>query len=227
MRRRVPIAVLRKPALVATALAGVLLGAGAALAASLSVTSTKLTVHTPVSSVPPTACTLSAADADSYVSQAQPNSNFGTDANLHVRSLSLANRRTFLQFSLAPCSIPANSLITAASLRLYMYAAPSASRTYDAHRVTASWTETGIDWNNEPAVAGSPTSSVATGTTSDVTLAWDVTADVQAFVDGTTNNGWRIKDDTDGALVSRLAEFRSAEYGTASERPVLEITYYP
>ena len=212
--------------LVATALSG-FLGAGVALAASFGVISTKLTVHTSVSSIAPTTCTLSAADADSYVSELSLLSNFGTATNLDVQSLLLNNKRTFVRFSLAPCAIPANSLVTAASLKLHMYAAPTAGRTYDAHRVTAAWAETGINWLNQPSVAGSATASTTTGTTSGVMLTWDVAADVQAFVDGTTNDGWRLLDRAESSVTSRLGQFRSAEYGTASERPVLEVTYYP
>ena len=32
-------------------------------------------------------------------------------------------------------------------------------RTHDVHRVTATWTDTSINWNNQPGVAGSPTNS--------------------------------------------------------------------
>lgn len=209
-----------------TALA-VALGAGAAAAAVLGLSSAHLTVETYPSAISPTTCTLTAATADSYVNQASAGSNFGTATTLDVRSSSLANRRTFVQFALGPCSIPANALITQASLRLFLYAAPTASRTYEARRVTATWTETGITWTNQPGVAASATATAATGTTSNVTLSWNVTADVQAFVDGTANFGWRIADETENSSSARTGRFRSAEYGTAAQRPVLEVTYYP
>ena len=213
--------------MVAGALLVALLGAGVAVAATLGVSSTKLTTSTAASSIAPTTCTLSAADADSYVDQASTGSSFGTATSFEVRSQSSSrNRRAFVQFSLAACSIPANALITAASLKLFMFTAPTASRTYEAHLVSAAWTETGVTWTNQPAV-GTLTASTATGTTANVTLTWAVTADVQAFVDGTTNRGWRIKDQTESSAPTRNAVFRSAEYGTASQRPVLEVTYYP
>jgi len=205
-----------------------ILVSGAAMAATLAVTSEQVTVYTSVVSIPPTTCTLSAADTDSYVSETGLFTNFGTAANLDVRSALVSNKRALAQFGLAPCSIPANSLVTAASLELYMFAAPTISRTYDAHGVTASWTESGVTWINQPAVGASATATVATGTTSNVVLTWNVTPDVQAFVDGTTvNNGWRIGDRAEGSLTSREAQFRSAEYATASQRPTLTITYYP
>ena len=214
--------------LVAGALLAVLLGAGVAVAATLGVSSTKLTTSTGASSIAPTTCTLGAADADSYADQATAGTNYGTATNLDVRSQSSSrNRRTFVQLNLGACSIPANALITSASLKLFLYAAPTQSRTYEVHRVTGAWTETGVTWTNQPAVAASATSSVATGTTSNVTLTWTVTADVQAFVDGTTNRGWRLIDQTESSGAARLGQFRSAEFGTASSRPVLEVTYYP
>ena len=204
-----------------------LLVTGVAVAATLGVSSTKLTTSTGASSIAPTTCTLSAADADSYVDQASTLSNFGTATSLEVRSQSLSrNRRTFIQLSLAACSIPANALITAANLKLFMFTAPTASRAYEAHPVTGAWTETGVTWTNQPTV-GALTASTATGTTANVTLTWAVTADVQAFVDGSTNRGWLIKDQTESSSTTRNAVFRSAEYGTASQRPVLEVTYYP
>jgi hypothetical protein len=224
---------LRRPprwAVVAAVAAAALAGAGIAVAASLGVTSKSVTVHTAAASIAPTTCTVSAADADSYVSSGSPSSNFGTATSLNVQSAGLlgSDMRTFVQFNLGACGMPANSLVTAATLELYLYAAPGSSRTYDVHRATASWTEGGITWNNQPATSASATASVSTGTTDNVTLAWNVMGDVQAFVDGTANNGWRIKDrDEDPLLGTQLGQFRSAEHGTAAQRPVLEITYYP
>jgi len=200
------------------------------VAALLDVTSKSVTVHTATSSISPTTCTLSTADADSYVSSSSPSSNFGTAATLNVQAAGIlgSDMRTFVRFMLGSCSIPASSLVTAASLELYLYAAPGAARTYDAHRVTASWTETGITWSNQPGTAASATASVSTGTTDNVTLTWDVTTDVQALVDGTANNGWQVRDQDESPLLgSQLGQFRSADHGTASQRPILEVTYYP
>jgi len=207
-----------------------LVATGIGVAALLSVTSESLTVHMAATSIPPTVCTLSAADADSYVSSGSTSSNFGTATTLNVQAAGIlgSDMRTFVRFSLASCSIPASSLVTAASLELFLYAAPGAARTYDAHRVTASWTETGITWSNQPGTAASVTASVSTGTTDNVTLPWNVTSDVQAFVDGTANNGWRVIDQDENPLLgTQLGQFGSAEHGTASQRPILEITYYP
>jgi hypothetical protein len=208
-------------------LVGVGVAAHVAAAAPIALTSQRLTVDTATVSIPSTTCTLTGADADSYVYELSLLSNFGSAANLDVRSQLLGNKRTFVQFGLAPCAIPANALVTAASLDLTMFSAPSASRSYDARRVTGVWTETGVTWANQPAVAASATATVATGTTANVVLFWNVTADTQAFVDGTTNAGWRIADQAESSLTSREGQFRSTEFGTASAHPKLTITYYP
>lgn len=191
-----------------------------ALAASLGVSSARVTLFA--------TCTLRSSPADSDVDQSSPTSNFGTSSDLYVRSKSgNANRRLFVRLDLSSCSIPAGATVTSASLGLFMTSAPGQSRTYEARRVNASWVETSITWNTQPAVVG-VTSTVATGTTGSVRLQWNVATDVQAFVSGSaTNNGWRISDQTENAAASPESKFASDEHGTAAWRPTLVVGYYP
>jgi hypothetical protein len=223
---------LRWLVLVAVLVAVVATGVG--FAAALAITPRSLTVHTAASTVPISTCTLTAA-ADSYVHANSGGSNFGTATTLQVRSavtlgLLADDKRSFLRFNVSSCSIPTNARVESATMTLFMSTAPSQSRTYELHRATASWGETTVTWNNQPAVAAVATGSVATGTTANVTRQWNVLADVRTFVDGTiTNNGWRIKDQVEGGLLGNSFEgrFNSDEHGTASQRPSLVITYYP
>lgn len=204
-----------------------LLGGAFGFAASLALTPKRLTVFTSASSIPVTTCTLTSA-ADTYADGAalRAGSNFGTGTQLHVRTDSLGNKRGFVRFDVSSC-IPGGARIKTAVLRLYLATAPGANRTYEARRVSASWGETTLTWNNQPGVASSATDSASTGTTNNVTLSWTVAADLQAFADGTVNNGWRIADAAEGALFSDEGRFSSREDGTTSQRPTLEITYYP
>jgi hypothetical protein len=214
-------------------LAAIVLGAatlGVAYAAATPLTSQKLTASSTSSSVAISTCTLpdgggaNGADRDTHVDEFQVFSNFGTATGMDVQS-STFDKRSLVSFSLASCSIPATASVRTATLTLFMSAAPAASRTYEVRRVTATWTETGVNWSNQPAVAGSATATFATGTTTGARTA-SVLADVQAFVAGTqTNYGWRIGDQTEGA--SGSSTFSTAEHGTSSQRPKLEITYYP
>lgn len=210
---------------VALAIAGAL--SGVALAASFSASAETLTVTTIAGGVPPQSCTLSAASADAHVDESSPTSNLGSATTLEVQS-GASDRRGFARFELAGCSLPQGALVTSAALKLHLSSAPPTSRTYEAHRVTASWDETAITWSDQPPVAASATSTASTGTTSASTVEWTVTTDVRAFVAGTsTNHGWRIRDSDEAAPSDTLSVFGSREHATPAVRPVLTITYYP
>ena len=209
------------------ALAACALVGGTASAAPLGLAPARLTVDSQAVSLAPTTCTLHATAADSYVSELDLLANFGAVTTLEVRSLLLGHRRTFVRFDLGPCSLPAEALVTSASLGLHLSGAPTAGRTHEARRVTSSWTETGITWANQPLVTLFATATATTGTAAGVRITWDVTSDVQAFVAGAPNHGWRIADASEGSAIERRAVFSSAEHGVASERPTLTVSYYP
>jgi hypothetical protein len=201
-------------------------GTSAAVAASLGITPARLTVFAAATTVPVASCRLEAA-ADSYVDQLSLLSNFGGAATLLVRSSLAQNRRSFVRFDLSTCSIPPTARVKTAILTLFLATAPSSSRTYVASRATAAWSEAGLTWTNQPAVAG-PTATRATGTTSGVALTWNVAADVQAFADGSqTNNGWRLTDSSEDAVAGQQGTLASRESAATAARPVLDITYYP
>jgi hypothetical protein len=206
-------------------LASALGTASIAVAASLGVSSARLTSYSAAASIPASSCSLTST-ADTYAYLFSGSTNFGTGTTMFVQDRSGRHQRSFAQFDVASC-IPGNALVVSASLGLYLVTAPASSRTYNANRVTASWVETTLTWNNQPAVNGAATASVATGTTNGVTLNWDVASDVQLFADGTSDFGWRIADAAEGANSNRQGTFRTRETGTAAQRPNLSITYYP
>jgi large repetitive protein len=217
---------------VAVVVASLVLGSGVAIAASLSITTNNLTTSTILATVPISTCTLTSS-ADSYVAE-DDDSNFGSEATLHVQSYQTTiviltthrNRRSFVRFDLSSCSIPAAAAVQSATLSVFLWAAPNQNRTWNINRVTGAWTESGITWSNQPASTSS--TSVTTGTTSNVTLQATVTSDVQSFVSGSqTNNGWRFSDSVENSSTQRNGQFRSREFGTASQRPTLVVNYYP
>jgi hypothetical protein len=177
--------------------------------------------------VPITTCTL-APNADTYADAGAPLTAQGTATTLHVRTQLLFNKRTYVRFDVASCSIPAVARLKTGSFKLVITTAPASSRTYDVHAVTAAWTEAGLTSLAQPAVAGAATTSVTTGTTGGVTLSADVMANVSTYVTGAaTNNGWRVKDRTEDAVASVETQFGSRENATVSLRPALVVTYYP
>ena len=82
-----------------------------------------------------------------------------------------------------------------------------------------------MTWNNQPNVAASATDT-ATTPASPACMSWTVTADVQAWVDGTANDGWRVKDSVEESSPQQGTTYRSRE-DTASptDRPKLVVTY--
>jgi hypothetical protein len=220
----------RRASVVLVVSAGALGAAVVASAASLGLVPARLTSYDAASSIAATTCTLTSPVADAYVDGALllMNTNFGSSLDLQVRSSTVGNRRSFVRFDLSSCAIPAAARVTQAVVTLYLSQAPGSSRTYEIRRLTASWVEGTVTFANQPAAAGGATSATMTGTTSGVTLTWPVTSDAQAFVAGTaTNNGWRVVDSAEGALVAIDSTFGARERATASERPKLVVTYYP
>lgn len=203
----------------AACLAVLFTGAGVAVAASLGLTSSKLTVY---------GMCLLQASKDTTIDEGSPSSNFGTSSELSVLSTSTANKRLLVSFPIASCSIPAGADVQSARLELFMTSAPGSSRSYAANRVTDSWLQTTANWSNQPAVVASPTSTSSTGTTSSVWLTWDVQADVAAIVAGlVTDEGWRMTDAAEGDPSAPQGTFASREFLTTTSRPKLTIGYYP
>jgi hypothetical protein len=215
------------------------LTATAGFAASLSATSQALTaLRTCTVTATPSTTT---AVADGTVRQGSPTSNFGTTTSMDVASASSANRRIHVRFDLAGCapSIPSTATVRSATLRLYLTTLPAACRTLDIFRVTASWTETGITWNNQPfgttinnPASGSRTDSFDVGTPTGCenhlvgyVSGASVTTDVAAFVAGTTNNGWMIRDDNEGSNTTRTSTFSTKELATIVLVPQLVVIY--
>jgi hypothetical protein len=195
------------------------------LAAALPVTSGKLTVASKSYAAPVT-CTLTAV-ADSYVARELAASNFGTLTSLIVSSDGTATKRALVRFDLSTCSptVPADAIVTSAKLRLATAAIALATRTYEAIRATAAWTETGVTWTNQPAVAASPSdsTSVSLGTASGTVVEWNVIGDVQSFVTAAASDlGWRVADSVEGG-VGTVLTFNARE--AASSKPQLVLSY--
>ena len=161
------------------------------------------------------------ASADSFVSTGSPTTNPGTSTALTVGSYFINNQRSFVQFDVS--SIPASSTVQSATLTLCATSTPAVSRTYNVTRVTASWVETTVTWNNQPAVASSTTDTAASASGCPT---WTVTDDVQTWVNGTTANGWRIRDSVEGSITDYNSDFRTREdTAEATEVPSLRVTY--
>lgn len=170
-------------------------------------------------------------EADAYVDQNLPDSNYGLGQWLYIgRYDGDKFRRTFLRFDLS--GIPAGEQITRATLTLFTQAGPAAPFTIDVRRVAAdSWLESGsgaITWNNQP-VSGNTLDNQAVSGGYSVLVTWDLLAqpsqwDWQADLSDNLLS-LVLRMPAEESMTLRAVAFRSKESG--SYLPELRITTSP
>lgn len=137
---------------------------------------------------------LSAKDA--YIDLETPNSNAGTGQSIDIgfnQTPSVVRRRALIAFDLSP--IPPQTILLSATAVLRCGQLKNAG-TYGWHLVTSSWGELTVTWNNQPTFAALPVATENMGdtvpggfcTVGDV-VRDDITPLVQAWIDGTPNEG--------------------------------------
>lgn len=160
-------------------------------------------------------------DARVYGMSTQADTNYGTDQLLNVGDENAANlrSRSFLQPDLT--GVPTDRAVLSAQLELYVVGGNPTNLTANLYRVTASWVETGITWNNQPANDPSVLSSLAGITTAVGWRAWTgLETLVRNWLTGTWSNyGVVLKKAVDGQSSTDSKSFYSSDYTTASLRP--------
>ncbi len=164
------------------------------------------------------------ADAQVSFDVADPSKagqNFGAGILMHVGQAGSATHRALFRANLA--SIPVGATIVSGKLELRQAASP-VKPVLNVREVLASWSESTVTWNS---ISGSFSPNVAatfnTSSTADGQLASiDITALVQAWVNGAVNNGIAI----DAATAGR-ASFGTSEAGPLTARPQLVVCYAP
>ncbi len=129
-----------------------------------------------------------AAAADAWLDQGSPSANLGSDATLKLQSKPDVNWRAAVRFAL-PAGVPDGCVLDSAKLRLWSSAGGDGAR-YEALRFASEWQEGGITWANQPATTGGAASTYS----GEGYLTWNVTALVQAILDGAPNHGFLIRD---------------------------------
>ena len=178
---------------------------------------------------------------DAYVKEGAPNYISGYDSLLHVGNDAtdpdMLKLRTYVKFqNLSQLNIPAASRILQATVSLQQtnngawYSYSPASVDYliiTAKRVTSSWSDTSITWNNQPSFDNTVLDySVATTATAGIYLVFDITSCMQDwYKDSSTNYGivLQTSDESSNGHVG----FISVNDTTFSQTdPIYDITYY-
>jgi hypothetical protein len=160
---------------------------------------------------------------DTFISENNPDGNMGSIAWLRVRGYTGSKLYTLIKFNIS--SVPSDAVINSATLHLYYLKDPEegnpAGQTLEIHRILNNWNEGIVTWNIQPAHNQTATSSAIVPDTPYVWMTWNVTSDVQSFVNSAkTNYGWKIIDIVNS---SDTPYFYSKEYNSLI--PYLEIDY--
>jgi CSLREA domain-containing protein len=158
-----------------------------------------------------------ASNADSWVLQDSASNNYGNDSVVKVDTKSGANARALFRFTLP--AIPSGCRITSATLRLYA-SSYKEGRTIQALRLGAAWTESGVNWNNQPATTGA--AATASSPSASTHVQWSVASQVEEMYSG-GNHGFLIRDSVENGNGVEQA-FHSREKGTDNP-PQLVITF--
>ncbi len=161
--------------------------------------------------------------ADSGVAEGNPTSNTGTKTSMYVSSSSTSSfkdERSWVKFDLS--SLPANANITGARLVMYCWSIAGAAMPAEVcTSSTDTWTETGINWSNQPTFGGAVSTNTLTAVGS---YTWDVTNVVQSDYAGDKTVSLVVKAVTEGSTdsTSPAYGFDAREYG-GSTIPMLQV----
>lgn len=161
---------------------------------------------------------------DSYIYQDSPGSNYGSQTYLEFGDAEDSEDRCLLLFDLS--EIPSTAQNLSAKLFLYFYTDMNLwgeDLPQDIFRVTESWDEDTTTWTNQPDLAGTKTSTTTLIDDQAGWYSWDVTDDVEDFLDEIyTNYGWMLKPQyLSGNLDQRAYSKETAQ----SQKPYLEVSY--
>jgi len=164
---------------------------------------------------------------DSWVNEAWPNTNYGTEIYINVQGKLTLNTRGFILWKLS--SIPANSIITNANLSLYLHHGVTIDRTFNIYNTSEEWAESGITWNNQPSADTLQDSTIIYNGEE---LVWKYVNITNAVITSFKNNKnvsilIKSDDETYNGVEVVEASFVSKNYGNSSLSPQLVITYIP
>jgi len=158
---------------------------------------------------PSTTTNYTPPSKDSHIDSVATTTNYGSETTLEVYA-GANDRRALLEFS----SLPTGITVLSATLKLYCVA-PESTRTLRIQRMTGSWTELGVTWDNQPTVDSNYVDVAAPSGAG----WWNVSV-TDIYVVGSTI-GFRIMDSNE--TEATYTQSFSSKEGTND--PMLTVTY--
>lgn len=144
-------------------------------------------------------------DQDTWIKSDSLTDNYASDTVLHISNLGGVFERPMYRFDLTP--VPASASILSATAWFYV-SKEHPEGFVDIHRITADWTETDATWDSMGAnIDSALLASIPTQPASGVWVSVNLTAPVQAWVNGQPNFGITLNSTADGIN----AEYASRE----------------
>jgi len=89
---------------------------------------------------------LAYAEADSYLSQPDPTTNYGTANYAIIDGAVGAHRRPVIRYDLS--QLPASAVVNSVTLYVQSYTPNASALSINIYRILASWVEGQVTWNN-------------------------------------------------------------------------------
>lgn len=162
---------------------------------------------------------------DTFISQSNPNTNYGSSTSLFSGKFSSApsNYRSLLKFDIS--SITASADIQSAILKLYIHRNddPSISKPTSIYNLLAEFNESTVTYSNQPSYASAPSSTLNITSQLNTFLQWDITYLVKDWQQGIITNYGLIIINFES--MPSLVGFYSRKFSTITQHPVLTIEY--
>jgi hypothetical protein len=197
------------------------IGTGVGFAATLGIGSNHL--GTGSQTLTKGTCTVTGA-TDTFVNEGAKTTSYSTSTTLDLIPDTSSRKWSFLDFDLSSCALPTTAGADSATLSLYLTNAPSNSFTLTLAQVASPWA-TSLTWNGAQSLSyAGATTTTTVGTSTGVWVNFTVTGDVDDFIKGGANNGWRIVESgTTHNATQDLTQFSSSDATT--NKPKLVINY--
>lgn len=135
---------------------------------------------------------------DAWTNQDHPNVNHGPDSRLMLKGQTSHKKYGYVLFAKP---FPPGALVLNATMTVTLAASWPGTTTITVRRVTASWRESGITWNNQPATSGTHVATkVVTGGAKDDAVTVDLTSMIADVAGGAAWYGVRVEIDANGPL---------------------------
>jgi uncharacterized repeat protein (TIGR01451 family) len=156
------------------------------------------------------------ASQDAWVDLGNPLNNFGSDNELRNRNVPAEEDRALFQFDTS--GIPAGETVVMAFLQIYVTDIDESGLPIEIYRVTDTWDEGTVTWNNTGNDFDPSTVYGSFTTPGPVQLVVDVTTLAQGWVSGALDNNGMILTATSDDVESKIA---SKEWPVIGYRPQL------